>query len=213
MSEVKKVFIDEEGKLKERDIRKVGYIRVSSQGQNTARQKKALKEVGCTVFYEEKLSGAIMERPQLQQMIKDLQPHDEAYVHEISRLSRSTKDLLEIIDQIKEKGAGLKSLNETWLDTTTDNPMNEFLLTIFSGLVQFERKTIKQRQEEGIAIAKSEGKFKGRKTKLVEGGKEEQRMKAIVEAYKQGKSIRDIRTTFKVGTGTIYRLLDREGLR
>ncbi|MDG4655548.1 recombinase family protein [Ectobacillus antri] len=194
-------------------MKKIGYIRVSSQGQNTARQKKALKHAGCTVFYEEKISGATMERPQLKQMIEDLQPHDEVYVHEISRLSRSTKDLLEIIDQIKEKGAGLKSLSETWLDTTSDNPMNEFLLTIFSGLVQFERKTIKQRQKEGIEIAKSEGKFKGRKTKLVEGGKEEQRMKAIIEAYKAGKSINDIRTTFKVGTGTIYRLLDREGLR
>lgn len=194
-------------------MRKIGYIRVSSQGQNTARQKKALKQAGCTVFFEEKISGATMERHQLKEMIENLQPHDEIYVHEISRLSRSTKDLLEIIDQIKEKGAGLKSLNETWLDTTSDNPMNEFLLTIFSGLVQFERKTIKQRQREGIDIALSEGKFKGRKTKLVEGGKEEQRMKAIIESYKAGKSIRDIRSIHKVGTGTIYRLLEREGLK
>ncbi|MFD1387654.1 recombinase family protein [Oceanobacillus oncorhynchi subsp. oncorhynchi] len=194
-------------------MKKIGYIRVSSQGQNTARQKKALKQAGCTVFYEEKVSGATMERPQLKQMIEDLQSQDEIIVHEISRLSRSTKDLLEIIDSIKEKDAGLKSISETWLDTTSDNPMNEFLLTIFSGLVQFERKTIKQRQEEGIEIAKSEGKFKGRKTKLVEGGKDEQRMKAIIESYKKGKSIRDIRTIHKVGTGTIYRILDREGLR
>lgn len=191
----------------------IGYIRVSSQRQNTARQKKSLKQAGCTVFYEEKISGATMERPQLKEMISDLQECDTVIVHEISRLSRSTKDLLEIIDQIKGKGAGLKSISETWLDTTNDNPMNEFLLTIFSGLVQFERKTIKQRQREGIDIALSEGKFKGRKTKLIEGGKEEQRMKAIIEAYKQGKSIRDIRITYKVGTGTIYRLLDREGLR
>ncbi|MEB2492865.1 IS630 transposase-related protein [Peribacillus frigoritolerans] len=72
---------------------------------------------------------------------------------------------------------------------------------------------IKQRQKERIVIAKSQGKFKGRKTKLIEGGKEEQRMKAIIEAYKQGKSINDIRTIFKVGTGTIYRLLEREGLK
>lgn len=213
MSETRKSFVNRDGQIVDKVTKKIGYIRVSTQGQNTARQKKALKQVGCTVFYEEKASGASMERPQLKQMIEELQPHDEIYVHEISRLSRSTKDLLEIIDQIKEKGAGLKSLNETWLDTTSDNPMNEFLLTIFSGLVQFERKTIKQRQEEGIEIAKSEGKYKGRKTKLIEGGKEEQRMKAIIEAYKAGKSIRDIRTTFKVGTGTIYRLLDREGLR
>ena len=80
-------------------MRKIGYLRVSSEGQNLARQKKSLKEVGCTVFYEEKISGATMDRPQLQQMIADLKEGDTVIVHEISRLSRSTKDLLEIIDQ------------------------------------------------------------------------------------------------------------------
>lgn len=192
---------------------KIGYIRVSSEGQSTARQKKSLKEAGCTIFYEEKVSGATMERPQLQKLLNEIKEDDTVYVHEVSRLSRSTKDLLELVDKIKNKGAGLKSISESWLDTSSDNPMNEFLLTIFSGLVQFERSMIKQRQREGIDIALSEGKFKGRKTKLVEGGKEEQRMMAILVAYKAGKSIKDIRTTFKVGTGTIYRLLDREGLR
>lgn len=154
-----------------------------------------------------------MERPQLKQLLEDLQEGDTVYVHEISRLSRSTKDLLEIIEQIKNKGAGLKSINETWLDTSSDNPMNEFLLTIFSGLVQFERGMIKQRQKEGIAIAKAEGKFKGRKAELVEGGKEERRLQEIIKAYKEGKSIRHIREVYKVGTGTLYRILEREGLK
>ncbi|MCR6465307.1 recombinase family protein [Bacillus paranthracis] len=194
-------------------MRKIAYIRVSSEGQNTARQKKALKEAGCIIFYEEKVSGATMERPQLKQLVEDLQEGDTVFVHEISRLSRSTKDLLEIIEQIKNKGAGLKSINETWLDTSSDNPMNEFLLTIFSGLVQFERGMIKQRQKEGIAIAKAEGKFKGRKAELVEGGKEERRLQEIVKAYKEGKSIRHIREVYKVGTGTLYKILEREGLK
>ncbi|MBH0357250.1 recombinase family protein [Bacillus toyonensis] len=194
-------------------MRKIAYIRVSSEGQNTARQKKALKEAGCTLFYEEKISGATMERPQLKQLVEDLQEGDTVFVHEISRLSRSTKDLLEIIEQIKNKGAGLKSISEAWLDTSSDNPMNEFLLTIFSGLVQFERGMIKQRQQEGIAIAKTEGKFKGRKAELVEGGKEERRLQEIVKAYKEGKSIRHIREVYKVGTGTLYRILEREGLK
>lgn len=195
------------------NMRKIAYIRVSSEGQNTARQKKALREAGCTIGYEEKVSGASMERPQLKQLLEDLQEGDTVYVHEISRLSRSTKDLLEIIEQIKNKGAGLKSINETWLDTSSDNPMNEFLLTIFSGLVQFERGMIKQRQKEGIAIAKAEGKFKGRKAELVEGGKEERRLQEIIKAYKEGKSIRHIREVYKVGTGTLYRILEREGLK
>ncbi|EJR52622.1 hypothetical protein IIO_06128 [Bacillus cereus VD115] len=194
-------------------MRKIAYIRVSSEGQNTARQKKALKEAGCTVFYEEKVSGATMERPQLKQLVEDLQEGDTVYVHEISRLSRSTKDLLEIIEQIKNKGAGLKSISETWLDTSSDNPMNEFLLTIFSGLVQFERGMIKQRQKEGIAIAKAEGKFKGRKLEVTEGGKKAEKAAQAIEWYKEGKSVRDICKTLSIGTGTLYRLLEREGLK
>ncbi|MEW5594745.1 recombinase family protein [Peribacillus frigoritolerans] len=191
----------------------VGYIRVNSEGQNIARQKKSLKEAGCTDFFIEKISGASMDRPELQRMLEELEEGDIVIIHEISRLSRSTKDLLTIVEMIQRKGVGLRSITDKWLDLSDDNPMSEFLFTIFSALAQFERKMIKQRQKEGIEIAKSEGKFKGRKTKLVEGGKEEQRMKAIIEAYKQGKSINDIRTTFKVGTGTIYRLLEREGIK
>lgn len=80
-------------------------------------------------------------------------------------------------------------------------------------MVQFEHKIITQRQKEGIDIEKIEGKFKGCKTKLIEECKEEQRMKAITEAYKKGKSINDIRTTFKVIAETIYRVLEREGIR
>jgi DNA invertase Pin-like site-specific DNA recombinase len=193
--------------------RKIAYIRVSSEGQNTARQRKALKAVGCTVFYEEKVSGATMERPQLKLLLDELQEGDVVNVHEISRLSRSTKDLLEIIEQIKSKGAGLKSISESWLDTSNENPMNEFLLTIFSGLVQFERSMIKQRQKEGIEIAKKDGKFKGRKNELIEGGKEERRLQEILKTYKEGKSIRHIREVYKVGTGTLYKILEREGLR
>lgn len=194
-------------------MKTVGYIRVNSEGQNIARQKKALKEAGCTDFFIEKISGASMDRPELQRMLEELEEGDIVIIHEISRLSRSTKDLLTIVEMIQRKGAGLRSITDKWLDLSDDNPMSELLFTIFSGLAQFERKMIKQRQKEGIEIAKSEGKFKGRKTKLVEGGKEEQRMKAIIEAYKLGKSINDIRTTFKVGTGTIYRLLEREGIK
>lgn len=194
-------------------MKTVGYIRVNSEGQNIARQKKALKEAGCTDFFIEKISGASMDRPEFQRMLEELEEGDIVIIHEISRLSRSTKDLLTIVEMIQRKGAGLRSITDKWLDLSDDNPMSELLFTIFSGLAQFERKMIKQRQKEGIEIAKSEGKFKGRKTKLVEGGKEEQRMKAIIEAYKLGKSINDIRTTFKVGTGTIYRLLEREGIK
>lgn len=159
------------------------------------------------------MSGATMERPKLKRLLDELQPNDVVYVHEISRLSRSTKDLLEIIEHIKSKDAGLKSVTETWLDTSNENPMNEFLLTIFSGLVQFERSMIKQRQREGIEIAKTDGKFRGRKPELVDGGKEERRLQEIIKSYEGGKSVCYIREVYKVGTGRLYRILQREGLR
>lgn len=191
----------------------IGYARVSTKEQNDARQLKALKEYGCDVIYTEKVSGKDTNRPELQRMIEALQEGDIIVIHELSRLSRSTKDLLELVDVFKEKGVGLKSISDAWLDLTNENPMSEFIFTVFSGLVQYERKLIKQRQTEGIAIAKANGKFKGRKTKLVEGGEEEVRRNAIVKAYKDGVSIADIRKTYKVGTGTIYRLLEREGIK
>ncbi len=120
-------------------MRNIAYIRVSSEKQNTARQRKALKEAGCNEFYEEKLSGKNTERPELQRMLSELREDDVVLVHEISRLTRSVKDLLTIVESIKEKGASLKSLNESWLDTSSENPMNEFLLNIFGSLAQLER--------------------------------------------------------------------------
>ncbi|WP_434182268.1 recombinase family protein [Bacillus thuringiensis] len=194
-------------------MRKIAYIRVSSERQNTARQRKALKEAGCEVFYEEKMSGKNTERPELQRMLNELQEGDVVLVHEISRLSRSVKDLLTIVEDIKEKGASLKSLNELWLDTTSDNPMNEFLLNIFGSLAQLERGLTLQRQREGIEIAKKEGKFKGRKLEVTLDGKKSEEAKQAIEWHKEGKSVRYICKTLSIGTGTFYRLLEREGLR
>lgn len=191
----------------------IGYARVSTQEQNEARQLKSLKEAGCTRLYIEKVSGATTERPELQRMLSELERGDTIVIHELSRLSRSTKDLLDLVEMLKEKGVLLSSITDSWLDLSGTNPNSELMLTIFSGLAQYERKLTKQRQEEGIAIAKANGKYKGKQTKLVEGGEEEVRMKAIVNAYQEGTSIADIRKTYKVGTGTIYRLLEREGIK
>lgn len=194
-------------------MRKIAYIRVSSEKQNTARQRKALKAEDCKVFYEEKLSGKNTERPELQRMLSELEEGDVVLVLEISRLSRSVKDLIAIVENIKEKGASLKSLNESWLDTTSDNPMNDFLLNIFGSLAQLERGLTLQRQKEGIEVAKKEGKFKGRKLEVTEGGKKSEKAFQAIEWYKEGKSIRYICKTLSIGTGTFYRLLEREGLR
>jgi len=192
---------------------KIAYIRVSSEKQNTARQKKALKEVGCEMFYEEKISGKDTDRPELQRMLTEIKQGDIVIVHEISRLSRSVKDLISIVEQIKERGASLKSLKESWLDTSDNNPMNEFLLNIFGSLAQLERGLTLQRQREGIEIAKKEGKFKGRKIEVAVGGKKSEKATQAIEWHKEGKSVRHICKTLSIGTGTFYRLLEREGLR
>ena len=173
-------------------MRNIAYIRVSSEKQSTARQRKALKEVGCEVFYEEKLSGKNTERSELQRMLSELQEDDVVLVHEISRLSRSVKDLLTIVESIKEKGASLKSLKESWLDTSSENPMNEFLLNVFGSLAQLERGLTLQRQREGIDIAKKEGKFKGRKLEVTLGGKKAEKAIQALEWYQEGKSVRYI---------------------
>nr|WP_258831631.1 MULTISPECIES: recombinase family protein [Peribacillus] len=112
-------------------MKTVGYIRVRSEGQNIARQKKSLKEAGCTDFFIEKISGASMNRPELQRMLEELREGDIVIIHEISRLSRSTKDLLTIVEMSQRKGAGLRSITDKWLDLSDNNPMSELLYYFF----------------------------------------------------------------------------------
>lgn len=137
---------------------KVAYIRVSTQDQNTARQEEALKGMDRTFI--EKVSGKNMNRPQLKAMIDFVREGDTVVVESYSRLARSTRDLLEIVDTLHEKGVSFISLKE---DIDTNTPQGKLMFTIFAGLAQFERECTLQRQKEGIAIAKSQGKYKGRK--------------------------------------------------
>lgn len=142
---------------------RVGYIRVSTVEQNEARQIKDLKEnAKVERVYLDKLSGKDTNRPQLNDMIDFVREGDTVIVSEYSRLARSTKDLLEIIETLKAKGVTVISLKENF-DTST--PQGEFMLTVFAGIATLERKMMLQRQKEGIAIAKAEGKYKGRQPK------------------------------------------------
>ena len=134
---------------------KVGYIRVSTADQNPARQEEALRQHGVERVFEEKISGKDMNRPKLKELLDFVREGDTVIVE-----SRSTKDLLFIIDKLQEKKVSFVSLKEN-IDTTT--PQGKLMLTIFAGLSQFERECALQRQAEGIAIAKAEGKYKGRK--------------------------------------------------
>ena len=138
---------------------KVGYIRVSAIDQNTERQEVALKELNVNKIFTEKLSGKNTNRPELHKMLDYVREGDTLYIESISRLARSTKDLLSLVQILQEKGVDLVSLKEN-IDTTT--PQGRFILTIFGALSELERENMLQRQREGIEIAKQNGKVLGR---------------------------------------------------
>lgn len=140
----------------------IGYARVSTEEQNEARQLSSFEgytEKIKKVFID-KLSGKNTDRPQLQAMLSYVREGDVVVVSDFSRLARSTKDMLQIVQELTDKGVGLISLKE---NVDTDTPQGRFMLTVFAALAELERETILQRQREGITIAKQQGKYKGRK--------------------------------------------------
>ncbi len=146
---------------------KIAYIRVSSEDQNTSRQEELFKDLKIDKYYKEKVSGKnIKDRPELQKMMDYVREGDVVYVESISRFGRSLQDLLNLINQLNEKGVQFKSLKEGDIDTTT--PTGKLVFSIFASLAEFERETIKQRQAEGIAIAKANGVYKGRIKKNID---------------------------------------------
>ena len=142
----------------------VAYIRVSSLDQNETRQIEGLEKYNIEKHFIEKVSGKDMNRPQLQAMLDFVREGDTVYIHEFSRLARSTKDLLEIVETLNNKGVQLVSNKEN-LDTST--PTGKLMLTMIGAIAEFERQQLLERQAEGIAIAKKEGKFKGRQVKAI----------------------------------------------
>jgi DNA invertase Pin-like site-specific DNA recombinase len=175
-----------------------GYARASMEKQAIERQLDELAAVGVAAahIYQEKMTGTQRDRPELNRMLAELNESDTVIVVELSRISRSTKDLLEIVELIHSKGADFKSLNETWLDTTT--PHGKLLLTIFAGLSQFERDLIAERTKSGLAAAKARGRNGGRPA--TEPGK-------ILALHHNGVSAAEIVNLTGVSRSTVYRLL------
>lgn len=133
----------------------IGYARVSTQGQDLDQQRAALGAAGCVRIFEEKASGAKRDRPELARMLDYLQPGNVVTITRLDRLARSTADLLNIAERIKEAGAGLRSLAEPWADTTT--PAGRMVLTVFAGIADFERSLIVERTSAGRIAAKARG--------------------------------------------------------
>lgn len=138
----------------------IAYVRVSTIEQNEARQIEGLEKHNIDKWFIEKISAKDMNRPKLAEMLDFVREGDTVYIHDFSRIARSTKDLLNIIEFLNDKKVHLVSNKEN-IDTST--PTGKLLVTVIGAINEFERQNILERQKEGIAIAKREGKYKGRK--------------------------------------------------
>lgn len=177
------------------------YVRVSSMEQKTDRQLLAYDKAD--KVYIDKMTGATKDRPQLQELLAEVSTGDTVVVKSIDRLSRSTKDLLDIVDSITAAGAGLKILD---MNIDTHDKFGEFFLTVLGAIGQLERKTIKERTKEGIAIAKSKGKYTGRKKGAIAlKGEPLERFKRF---YVLGMNKAELAKEFNVSRPTIYKWID-----
>lgn len=142
---------------------KIGYVRVSTEEQNTARQEIMLRELGVDELFVDRASGKNADRPELNRMMNFVRRGDTVIVESISRFARNTRDLLDLVEQLTAKQVEFVSRKEA-IDTTT--PTGKFMLTVFAAVAELEREYILQRQREGIAIAKAQGKYRGRPPKV-----------------------------------------------
>lgn len=178
---------------------KIFYIRCSTEEQNEARQIEMVKSIGVEKTFMDKASGKNTDRKQLKEMLAYARDGDVVYVESISRTARNTKDLLNIIEELQKKKVEFVSLKEN-IDTST--PQGKFMLTVFGALAELERDQILERQAEGIAIAKAQGKYKGRKPMQID----REKFDAMVSQYKNGEiSAVRIMKTFNITATTFYR--------
>ena len=176
----------------------IGYARVSTQEQNLNRQLDNLKARGCERIYQEKMTGTKADRPELGKMLDTLREGDTLVVDSFSRLSRSTKDLLGIVERLNATGVNLISLKEQ-LDTTTST--GKMMLTMLSALSQFERDVIAERTVDGLKAARARGRKGGRP----KAGSEKAKAQAMALYQANAMSNKEIADTVKVSTATLSR--------
>jgi DNA invertase Pin-like site-specific DNA recombinase len=186
---------------------KLFYCRVSTEQQNEDRQIKAAYDLGIDKenIYIDKQSGKDTERKQLKSLLAFCRRGDVIYCESISRIARNTKDLLRIIDELNQKQVDFVSLKEN-IDTST--PQGKFMLTVFGALAELERECILQRQAEGIELAKSQGKYKGRQPKKID----ELQFKKFCEEWRQSeRTAVSIQKAFGITAQTFYRWVKERG--
>lgn len=182
------------------------YIRVSTEEQNEARQIKLAEELGIEKIFIDKQSGKDTERKRLKELLSFAREGDTIYCESISRIARNTKDLLNIVEDLKNRGIDFVSQKEN-IDTTT--PQGRFILTIFGALAELERENILQRQKEGIEIAKEQGKYKGRKPKEIN----EEKFKRMCAEWRRGeRTAVSIQREFKITAQTFYRWVKEKNI-
>ncbi len=182
----------------------IGYARVSTEDQNLDIQVNALKQAGCRIIFQEKLSGAHRQRPELAKLLEQLREGDAVVIWKLDRLARSTRDLLDIADATAKAGAGLKSLSEPWADTTS--PAGRMVLTVFAGIAEFERELIRERTGTGRTAAMKRGVRFGRPASL--SGEQAMLAKRLID---EGKSAKEVAKTFGVNRSTVYRTMASVG--
>jgi len=182
---------------------KLGYARVSTEDQTLDLQRPRLTAAGCEKLFEEKISGAKRNRPELERLLSEIRGQDILVVTRLDRLARSTAELLAIAERLREKDAGLQSLDEPWADTSS--PSGRMILTVFAGIAEFERALIKQRTQDGLIDARKRGVAFGRPRKMRSDQQE-----LALELIKRGKSINEVARTFNVHPATIYRCLETQ---
>lgn len=184
----------------------IAYVRVSTVDQNEARQVEALENYNIDKWFTEKISAKDTNRPQLQAMLEYVRQGDTVYIHEFSRLARSTKDLLEIIEMLQSKGVEIVSNKEN-LDSST--AIGKLMITFIAGINEFERQNLLERQKEGIEIAKREGKFKGGQVKKID----EELFNSLYSKYKLRKINKvEFAKQLQISRPTLDKILKEKGL-
>lgn len=179
---------------------RVGYIRVSTVDQNTERQ---LDGVQLDKVFTDKASGKDTNRPQLQAAIEWVRAGDVLIVHSMDRLARNVEDMLRIVRELTGKGVSVKFAKENMtFDANSDDPRNTLLFTILSAFSQFERALIKERQREGIELAKAKGVYKGKQPKL--SAEQLTRLRQLID---QGVPKSQVARNFSISRETVYRIL------
>lgn len=196
---IDKKKIENTEKYKEMISMKIGYVRCSTIEQNEARQIKLMEENNVEKIFIDKASGKDTDRKALKEMLAFARNQDIVIVESISRIARNTKDLLNIVAELSEKGVEFISIKEN-IDTTT--PQGRFVLTIFGALAELEREQTRERAAEGIAIAKAEGKYKGRQPIQIN----EAEFKKVCSKWREGKiSAAEAMRQLKLKPNTFYR--------